>query len=171
MHCAAVQKRLVAWQDRELSPGEAVRVSEHLETCAACADAERRLASVEIDPPEIPPQIAARLHAATNIDAILAAAEDEGRRTPFPPEPWWRRTLLDAVEVPAWSVMVAAAAVMLLAGLAVQSQLELQSTQAELEQAARTIAQREMPEGPRMGIPEDQYKPASYQPGEEQGNQ
>ena len=167
MRCAAVQKRLVAWQDRELAPGEDARVSEHLETCATCSAAEHRLSSVQVEAPGIPPHVLAKLHAATDVDALMAAAADENRREPFPPEPWFRRYFIEAIEVPAWSVMAAAAAVILLAGYALQSQQELGYAQAEL--AARTVPQDTMPEAAPIGLQPEDFRPVGYQPPEDDG--
>lgn len=168
MRCAAVQRRLVAWQDRELSPGESVKVSEHLERCPECRAAEARLATVGLlEPVAVPAHIEARLRAATNVDAILTAAADESRRTPFPADPWWQRWLVDGIEVPGWSVLAAAAAVSLLAIWALHTRVELAGTQAEL--AARAIPLSAGPEAPPIDLPADQFQPAAYQPGEEHG--
>lgn len=168
MRCATVQSRLITWQDDELAPGEAAQVEEHVHQCAACRSLSARLGAVQIDAPlVIPPAALARLHAATEVDLLLAAAADENRTSPFPPEPFWRRWLVDAVEVPGWTVLVAAAAVCLLAVYAVQTQWQLDSTQAEL--AARTVPITAPVDAAPSSVPADQFRPASYQPGEEHG--
>lgn len=43
MRCHAVHPLLVAFRDGELSPGESVRVTEHLDRCEACQDLDREL--------------------------------------------------------------------------------------------------------------------------------
>ena len=78
MRCRSVKERLVAWQDRELSPGEEAQVTEHLAQCADCAARERALWAVE---PEdrllVPIHIERELQ--RRLDAATASA------SPFPP--------------------------------------------------------------------------------------
>ncbi len=168
MRCAAVNTRLVAWQDQELSPGEATQVEEHLRGCAECQALAVRLEAVELDEPlVIPAAVLARLHAATDVDDLLAAAADETRRSPLPPESLWQRWIVDAIEVPGWTVLAGAAALSLLAVYAVQTQFELDQTQAEL--AARTIPATAVGDPTAASLPADQFRPASYQPGEDHG--
>ena len=168
MRCAAVQKRLVAWQDQELAPGEAIRVTEHLARCQACGEIERRLATVDdLEPLEVPPEIRARLHARTHVDLLLEASANDQRRSPFPAAPYWQRTLYDGVEVPQWTLLAAAAALVLLSIWGVQTQIALSDTQAEL--AARANSEATVPASPPGELRASDFQPASYQPGEEQG--
>lgn len=172
MRCAAVQSRLVAWQDEELSPGEHVRVTEHLESCADCRAAEARLIPVDLsDALEIPPELAARLAAATQVDHLLAEAERADRRSPFPPAPWYRRWTTEVVEVPSWMLLAAAATLFLTAGWAVQMTWAYESSMAETQAliAERAEPNAEPLEVSPIDLPADQFQPASYQPGEEQG--
>ena len=78
MRCRSIKERLVAWQDRELSPGEEAQVAEHLAQCADCAAQERALSGIE---PEdallIPIHIERELR--RRLDETAAAA------SPFPP--------------------------------------------------------------------------------------
>lgn len=56
MRCQTVQERLVAWQDGELAPGEAVRVEEHLHRCPDCVVLEQKLAAATPEPfVQLPP--------------------------------------------------------------------------------------------------------------------
>lgn len=172
MHCRAVQHRIVAWQDDELSPGESVQVAEHLASCSSCAAVEERLRLPPLeDALVIPPEIQARLAAATRADVLIAEARREDRATPFPAEAWWRRWLVDAVEVPGWTVLAAAALLTLTAGWAVQMTLAYSGAQAEAEAAiaARTIPAAGTLETRPGDLPPDQFQPASYQPGEDHG--
>lgn len=172
MHCAAVQSRLVAWQDEELSPGEHVRVTEHLEQCPDCRAAETRLGSIDLsDALEIPPHLAARLAQATSPELLLAEAARADRASPFPKAPWHRRWTTEVVEVPSWMVMAAAAALFLTAGWAVQMTWAYESSVAETEalMAERTEPSTEPLQITPVDLPADQFKPASYQPGAEHG--
>lgn len=167
MRCTAIQQRLVAWQDEELAPSEAVQVEEHVARCAECQAIDRRLRVASLDDAlVIPPSVAARLHAATDVDALLAAAADPRREPRYPLDPGWRRWWVDAIEVPGWMVAAAAAALLAIAGYAAHVAGELQDTQAELARATRDAAATEIAP---VELPADQFQPASFQPGEEHG--
>lgn len=168
MRCTAIQDRLVAWQDDELGPSEAAQIEEHVARCAACRSVDRRLRLAPLgDALVIPASVTARLHAATDPDALLAAAADPRREPRFPLEPAWRRWLVDAVEVPGWSLLAAAAALLIVASYAGYTAVQLEGTQAELAaRAARDAAPAEIAPA---DLPADQFQPASFQPGEDHG--
>ncbi|MCA9489164.1 MAG: zf-HC2 domain-containing protein [Myxococcales bacterium] len=83
MECHEVRDLLVGWQDAELSPGETVKVEEHLETCAACRRHEQRLSDATPRPERlrprldqrVPPHVLAALADRVTADTILAAAQ------------------------------------------------------------------------------------------------
>lgn len=167
MRCTDVQDRLVAWQDEELAPSEAVQVGEHVARCSECRSIDRRLRVASLDDAlVIPASVSARLRAATDVDVLLAKAEDPRRELRYRLEPAWRRWLLEAIEVPAWSLVAAAAAILVVAGYTAHIALELHDTQAELARATRDAT----PSGiAPVELPADQFQPASFQPGEDHG--
>ena len=166
MRCAAVQKRIVAWQDAELSPGETVRISEHLQGCIACRSIEQRCAAatprMEL---RVPPAIRNRLLTATHTSVLLdlAARRPHRRRVPRLSLRWLHRE----VEVPRWGILVAAAALVLSVGYALHTARSLDAAHAELAVRA-TSAPASLHADPRV-LPPGHYQPASYQPTEDGG--
>ena len=135
MDCTDVTELLVAWQDGELSPSGAAQVEEHLGRCRACAAHAARLAAVTPEPFLRPPSSVVRqLHAAVNVDAILAAAD-----APTAPPP--------TASPPRW-VMWAAVA-LLAAGWGL---------------SRWTAAGPALVNAPVHEIPADQFAPAAYTP-------
>jgi hypothetical protein len=111
MNCDGVRGLLSAYLDGELSPGELLRVEQHLRRCHACADEvdslRQTLALVAaLDEVEIPATFHASLH-----DRLVALGPPmaTGRRTRVIPE--WQRN------VRRWAVPAAAAAAALAIGL------------------------------------------------------
>ena len=164
MHCAAVQKRIVAWQDAELSPGETVRVSEHLQGCTACRSIERRCAAAtpRVDL-RVPRAIQSRLLIATRTDALLALAAQRPHRKRISSLSF--RWLHREVEVPRWGIMVAATALALTLGYALQTSRSLDAAHAELAVRATSVPSS-LHTDPVI-LPPGHYQPASYQPTED----
>ncbi len=81
MGCREVRDRLVAWQDDELSRGEAAQLEDHLRSCAECRRKERALADARPEPG--PEAVRAALDVRLDVDLLLAAA----RTPPAAPTP------------------------------------------------------------------------------------
>ena len=79
MTCSSVRRRLVAFQDGELSPGEMTLVQEHLEKCASCSNLEERLARATPQPTLMIP-VAVQL----KMEAAVREALEEAKRNPEP---------------------------------------------------------------------------------------
>jgi predicted anti-sigma-YlaC factor YlaD len=160
MRCNTVRSRLVAWQDRELAPGEHVLVSEHLERCPECRAVERRLALATPKPSIVVPEALAE-RAWTELDAAIA----EEFASPRPAAPVWRWRDLLAVQVRVPLVAAAAYTVLLLAALgwgahAAWSGRSIEATLAAVPTTASAIRVGR----PATVIPADQYKAASWSP-------
>jgi anti-sigma factor RsiW len=164
VNCRAVRKRLVAYQDRELSPAEASQVDEHLAGCTACADLERRLAAVtprrflQVDP-RVEEAMWARL------DAAVHAAIDQAPHT-RPERPWARahRWLAEETRLPTAAVLAYGALLMLAVAWGASNWWAASQLQARLE-AHPTVTALDTPILPDE-IPADQYRPAAYSPDE-----
>ena len=157
MNCRATRKRLVAFQDGELSPGERSQVSKHLAGCATCRHLERRLGAATPEPfLWVPEEHQVALEAA--LDASALAAHDGEPRT----LQWsWlsRRTHL-----PAGAVLAYGALLVLALMWGVGNWLEARSLQVALQELHVGA-----PVGTELGvapleIPADQFRPASWTP-------
>ena len=165
MQCNAVSQRLVAWRDGELSPGERVRVSEHLRTCGPCRAREQVLASATPYPPLfLHPAVATRLRERTEIDVILTAADDPQRTPRFTDlsHPSW---FSGEVEVPRWIALAAAFLLASALGWAWQSHTSLEEAHAELARRAADSAPAQAE--PAQPLPADHYRPAAWQSSED----
>lgn len=108
MNCDGVRDLLSAYLDGELSPGELLRVEQHLRRCHLCADEVDSLRQVvslvaSLDEVEVPATFHAQLH-----DRLVAIGPPVGvRRTP----PAWQR------QIRQWALPAAAAAAVVAVGL------------------------------------------------------
>jgi hypothetical protein len=149
LSCAEVNERLVAWQDRELAPGEQVLVGDHLDRCERCRVRERRLARATPGPmPRLSPEAQAKLW--HRLDAGLA----EAARAPALPAaapPWrWPR--------PTAAQLGYAAALLAALGWGWFNHVNAKQLQAALAtERARHV--------PAAIIPGEQFRPVSYAPG------
>ena len=156
MHCSEAEPQLVAWQDGELSPSANHQLEEHLDRCAPCRTLAERLAASTPAPFHAPPNdVQARLEAALNVDAILAAADRRGPLThPFRLPRWLR----EETEISRMTILAYAAILALTFGWGV----------ANWSQTPLGIAGvQPVPAGLSSEIPADQFAPASYTPKEE----
>jgi hypothetical protein len=150
MACTEVSEKLAAWQDRELSPGEQVLVTEHLDRCERCRVRERRLSRANPGPmPRLSREVQGELW--TRLDAALDDAASRPAAVPAPA----RRPL------PRPSAYQLAYAAALLAAIlwGWLNHMTAQNLQAALdtERARHT---------PSAEIPADQYRPVSFVPGD-----
>ncbi|HWI63366.1 MAG TPA: zf-HC2 domain-containing protein, partial [Symbiobacteriaceae bacterium] len=111
MNCDGVSNLLSAYLDGELSPGELLRVEEHLRRCHACADEVDSLRQTialvsSLEEVEVPANFGFQLHQRLVAVGPPVAAV---RRTPAAPS--WQRN------VRRWAVPAAAAAAALAIGL------------------------------------------------------
>ena len=152
MRCRAVTRRLVAYQDRELSPGEHTRVEEHLATCARCRDLEARLAAAT-PVPALHPGAAdlAAYHA--QLDAAIEAEWANPQRPAAPPPLVDWQDHLPTRRTVAW-----AAAMLLTLTWGLSNWWTARELRAELAERATTPAPW------TETIPADQYRPASWSP-------
>jgi anti-sigma factor RsiW len=155
MNCTAVRTRIVAWQDRELSPGEHVLVAEHLGSCAACRNQERRLAAVTPEPfLHVPPRIEADFY--DRLDRAVEAAWAH----PAPPQPpSMVARMRQTIPIPFTSAILYAVALLAALGWGGWNWW----TARGLEQA---LAARPAIEPPVTTIPAEQFRPASWSPAE-----
>lgn len=164
MNCGAVTSRLVALQDAELSPGEAVRVREHLAVCPSCRVIDARLAAVTPEPPlELPPELRARMYA--QLDRALDDAWKNPAREPLPARRGrWLAWLTDPWSFSSGTVFGYGALLV----LAFTWGLSNWFAARELEAAMAANAQiPETASGPAVTIPAEQFRPASWTPPEE----
>jgi len=168
VNCRAVRKRLVAYQDRELSPAETEQVAEHLGSCSGCAGLERRLAAITPRPClQVDPETQQALW--ERLDTAVQEAMDE---VPHPrSESSWARAhrwLAEETRLPTAAVLAYAALLLLAvawgasnwwAASQLQTRLEIQPTTTALDTPI-------LPEA----IPADQYRPAAYSPDDPSGD-
>ena len=117
MRCDEVRDRLVAWQDAELSPGEATRVEEHLAGCADCRLRERRLAAATPRPEllrprldrRVPPDLLASLAERVSAEVVLAEARRVDPAPEVPPARAVGAWLRSEARVPMGWILVYAA--------------------------------------------------------------
>jgi anti-sigma factor RsiW len=149
MRCDEARDRLVAWDDGELSPGEATQVAAHVRGCLACAGHAAALRAVTPRPrPVVPADVLARLHARVDPDVVLTAAA-----RPAPPTSFGagvRGFLRREAQVPMGAVLAYAAVLALAVGLAA---FGWWGAPTELRVA-------DQPEP----LPSEQYEPASFTP-------
>lgn len=164
MDCREAGDRLVAYQDGELAPSEHQKVREHIASCGACRELERRLREATPRPGlTAPAHVLARLEDRLDVDVILAMAD---RRGPTTRVGWLARTRtwLDRdAEVPRALVLAACTLLVASVGWGLSSWLSLHALQLEV------AAQRDSPAVPAhttatAEIPADQFVPASYTP-------
>jgi anti-sigma factor RsiW len=159
MHCHEVEPLLVAWHDGELSPSAATQVEEHVAHCPHCVRRSQRLLDTTPTPWASPPaDVQARLHAAVDVDLVLAEAERRG-----PPAPAWRapRWLTEPREVSPVAVIAYAALLALSLGWGWSNWARLPSGASAPDLAGA------QPAAIRVDvIPADAYAPASYHPPE-----
>ena len=79
MECHRVQSLLVAWQDGQLAPGLARRITAHLTPCAACSALERRLRACTPEPSLPLPEFIERRFQ-DRLDEVLRAARESTSR-------------------------------------------------------------------------------------------
>lgn len=148
MHCRAVKQRLVAWRDAELSPGESVRVQEHLKGCASCRELDARLVAVTPAPFAVLPPLSA------DAERSLARALDE-TEVDCAPEPW-----LPALDWSALTPHMAWAAIVLMClGWGASRHATATALQAKLD--ARSAP-------PETVLDGSGFREASWSPGEGQ---
>lgn len=111
MNCDGVSSLLSAYLDGELSPGELLRVEEHLRRCHACADEVDSLRQTvalvaSLEEVEVPASFQVQLH-----DRLVAAGSPMAAVRRAPAVPSWQRN------VRRWAVPAAAAAAALAIGM------------------------------------------------------
>lgn len=160
MNCRAVRARLVAYQDRELSPAEELRVGEHLEGCAACRALEERLGSVT-PRPFLPSDPAHEQALWKRLDAALEAERAKGvpLRAPTRLERA-RAWLVEETRMPTVAVIAYAALLLLAVAWGTNNWWEARGLQASLGAARIAATAGSAPEE----IPADQYRPAAFRP-------
>lgn len=160
MHCRAVRKRLVAWQDDELAPRERARIQSHLHRCRSCRELEVRLGRVTPAPfLRLDPAQEERLR--ERLDAALAP---ELERMPAArPETRWERArawLSREARIPTVALIGYLVLLGLALGWGVQSWWTAQRLQVAMQQEATWSAAP-------VEIPATQYRPAFYVPDED----
>jgi anti-sigma factor RsiW len=150
MRCHEVRERLVAWDDGELSPGEATQVDDHVRTCPACAAHGNALHGVTPRPSalHVPAHILAALHQRVDVDVVLA--EVARQRDPDPVVVRLQRFLRQEAQVPMVAVVAYAAVLLLAVSLAVSGWWS--------SAPALTVADQP------STLPSEQYEPASFRP-------
>ena len=165
MHCRGVRRRLVAFQDGELSPGEHTQVRDHLGRCEACARLEQRLAQVTPRPfLELDPELQETMWG--RLDAAIDAAFRHQQSLPRPSrvQVWWR-WLTEETTVPT-GAMLAYAALLLVAitwgahNWWTAQQLQLALDRRDGAAPVQVVVPAE--------IPADQFRPAAWVPEEDQ---
>lgn len=160
MDCGEAIQRLVALQDGELSPSEAVQVQEHLAACGACRMREYRLAAATPrDTLRIPPAVLARLSDRVSADVVLALADRPAANRPHPgwvarAAGWLRRDL----EIPAAAVLGYVVLLAMSLGWAASSWLSHPSIDVTGDGSHAASE-----------IPAEQWRPAAYNPEGEEG--
>lgn len=99
MKCSACRSRLAAYQDGELSHGDAVLIAGHIAACAECSAAYQRMASVETMLEGFPGIEPANAFTAAVMAKIAALPVPR----PSPARLWW----IGAYVVAAWAVLAA----------------------------------------------------------------
>ena len=157
MHCTAIQQRLVAFQDAELSPGEHVRVYEHLATCITCRSDHRSLERIGPLRLEIPVHALRAMHEVTHPDLIweLAASRPETSYTTP-----WKKWLNRGIELPTWWVLAAAALLATSIGWAASTSASLHFSTTEL--ATRATPPPATVMAPGSEVPANQFRSASW---------
>lgn len=158
MNCRAVRSRLVACQDRELSPAEELRVREHLDACADCRHLDEALAAVT-PRPFLPSDPVAEAALWERLDAALDAERARGVsvRAPNPIERA-RTWLSEDTRMPTSAVIAYAALLLLAVAWGTGNWWEMRNLQASLDHGATRVTA-----APEQ-IPADQYRPAAFHP-------
>jgi len=160
MRCHAVQQRLVAYQDDELSPGERTRVDDHLRECARCqADEDAIFAATPRPQLVVPWHIEQRLR--DEVDAEILWALAQVRPAPQSLAIRWRRWWNRDTQL---SRFTAAAYAILLVGAVTWGGLNWWSLSVLEAQIARPEIVDTRDRTPDANIPAEQYQPASYSP-------
>jgi anti-sigma factor RsiW len=160
MRCHHVQQRLVAYQDRELSPGERTQVDDHLRTCDRCQTDEDALFAVTPQAQLIVPwHLKQQLRDQVDIEILWALAQAKPEQTVRSERwaRWWTRH----TELSRMSVAVYAA---LLLGALAWGGLNWQHASLLEAEIARHEIVDSVSTSPPTKIPATQYKPASYTP-------
>jgi anti-sigma factor RsiW len=160
MRCHHVQQRLVAYQDRELSPGEHAKVCDHLSGCDRCqADEDALFAVTPQAQLMVPWHLEQQLRDRVDIEVLWALAQAR----PEPPvrSRRWARWWTAQTEMSRMSVAMYAA--LLLGAIAWGGLNWRQASLLEGEIARQEIADG-LVTSPPSKIPAAQYKPASYTP-------
>lgn len=153
MNCRAVQKRLVAYHDGELSPSESARVREHLSTCLVCRRESQDLHRLQLRPTlVVPPRVQARL--VQRVDAILQT----------PPRPRRRLWLLGKTRVSRGLALAYTLILAITATWGLHNWLEARTLQVALEQHADPVR----PDA--SSIKADEFRPASWEPEDAEGD-
>ncbi len=164
MRCTAVQQRLVAYQDQELSPGEQARVSEHLNRCIRCQAEEDALFSVTPRPELVVPQhVQEHLQEAVDADILWALAL---QRPPPTVGTQWARWWSRDAQFSRTAVFAYAAILLCAVSWGMTNWWTVSKLEAEIarQETIETIATP-----PGTDIPAQQYRPAAYTPDEEGG--
>ena len=157
MQCTAIQQRLVAFQDSELSPGELVRVQEHLASCSTCRSDQRSLDRIGPLRLEIPIHATRAMHEVTHPDLIWELAASRPKSTSVEP---WSRWLTREIEVPTWWVLAAAALLATSIGWAASSSVSLDRS--AVARAARAPSPPSAVMAPGAEVPANQFRAASW---------
>jgi len=165
MRCWKIRARLVAYQDGELSPGEAHQVREHLAACARCRHLERRLEEVTPRPElRVPAHVQARLEARVTGPALRARSAslppDRPRAASLRLIDWLRRDAGFSMG----AVLVCTVVAMLLGwSLGHLSHTALPRLARGTDPAITVLEA----DGTVERLPADQYRPASYTPADD----
>lgn len=151
MRCEEVRERLVAWDDGELSPGEATQVDEHVRSCRACAARDEALRAATPSAPQwsVPDHVLRALHERVTGDIVLAAAALPEANVPVALR--LHRFLRREAQVPMAAVVAYAALLVLAVSLAVTGWWTTTPSGTVADQPST--------------LPSEQYEPASFQPG------
>lgn len=154
MNCASARERLVALQDGELSPGEAMRVGDHLALCSACRELEGCLRAATPMAGAEPP-IAMRRSAWLRIDRAI----DEAWAHPAPVQlpMTWADRMAERYPLPAGAVLGYAAALLFALTWGASNWVAARHLEAELQEARSPVARI-------TDVPADQYRPAAWVP-------
>ncbi|MCO4744067.1 MAG: zf-HC2 domain-containing protein [Proteobacteria bacterium] len=147
MRCTAVHPLLVGYRDGELSPGEAVRVREHLDGCRPCAELDDALMAATPEPFLPTPTVGAE------DELRLSRALDDVRVAP----PEMHHPLFDIDASRVWTHVAWAAALLLCIGWGWSNYQHAAMLQAQLDAAP---AQNE------TVLDEAGFRPASWAPSE-----
>lgn len=154
MNCAETREGLVGWQDGELSPGDTVRISEHLGLCPACRELEGCLRAAT---PMAGPGLPAALRRAAFAKIDKAIDEAWGQPAPYATPLSWSERLAERYPLPAGALAGYALALVLAIGWGASNWWAAHDLRAQLDATRAPIARI-------TDVPAGQYRPAAWSP-------